>query len=108
MKKLHFETIINASPEKLWHVMLDDATYREWASAFMPGSHYVGGWNKGDKIQFLSSFEGKLGGMTSEIAESRPYEFVSIHHLGVVQDGKEDTTSEEAKSWMSYENYTFQ
>lgn len=45
--------------------------------------------------------------MTSEIAESRKPEFISIKHLGVVLAGKEDTTSEEAKKWApAYENYT--
>jgi hypothetical protein len=35
-------------------------------------------------------------------------EAISIEHLGMVKDGKEDTTSEEVKSWAgAFENYTF-
>jgi hypothetical protein len=46
--------------------------------------------------------------MVAEIAEHRPGEFVSIRHLGVIQDGVEDTTSEAIKAWAPcYENYTF-
>ena len=46
--------------------------------------------------------------MVSRIAENKPYEFISIEHLGVVKDGVEDTTSEEAIKWApAFENYTF-
>jgi hypothetical protein len=39
--------------------------------------------------------------------ETRPYEYVSIEHLGMVQDGVEDTTSEAARKWTpAFENYT--
>jgi hypothetical protein len=109
MKKLHYSIVIDAPKQVVWHTMLDDQPYRDWSAAFSPGSHYVGSWEKGRKIQFLGPDEnGKLGGMTSEIAENRPYEFVSIHHLGMVSDGVEDTQSEKVKEWAGYENYTFQ
>ncbi|NJK71643.1 MAG: hypothetical protein HC932_05395 [Thermales bacterium] len=42
--------------------------------------------------------------MTSEIAENKQYEFVSIRHLGYVLNGVEDTTSPEITALMpSYE-----
>lgn len=110
MEKLHFSIVINAPTEKVWHAMLDDDSYREWTSVFNEGSYYEGSWDKGSKILFLGPdpTTGKLGGMVSEIAENRPYEFISIKHLGLVNDGVEDTESEEAKKWApAYENYTF-
>lgn len=46
--------------------------------------------------------------MVSRIKENRLHEFVSIEHLGIMKDGVEDTTSEEAKKFApAYENYTF-
>jgi uncharacterized protein YndB with AHSA1/START domain len=108
MQKLHFSITIDAPREHVWKTMLEDATYREWTEVFSPGSSYEGSWEKGSKIKFVGPDEnGKMGGMSSEIAESNPYEFVSAHHIGVVVDGVEDTTSEEAKKWNGYENYTF-
>lgn len=110
MKKLHFSTMIDAPKEKVWHTMLDDAPYRDWASAFNPGSYYRGDWNEGSKILFLGPDPetGSEGGMVSRIAENRLYEFISIEHLGLVKDGVEDTTSEVAQQWApAYENYTF-
>lgn len=110
MKTLHFSTTINAPRQKVWHTMLDDAPYRDWSSAFNPGSFYRGDWSEGSKILFLGPDPktGAEGGMVSRIAENRLYEFISVEHLGLVQDGVEDTTSELARQWApAYENYTF-
>ena len=108
MQKLHFSIQINSPREKVWKTMLDDKTYREWSAMFMPGSHFVGAWDKGSKIQFLAPDEnGQMGGITSEVVESRPHEFISTKHLGLVTAGVEDTTSKKAKEWVGFENYTF-
>ena len=46
--------------------------------------------------------------MLSRIKENRQHEFLSIEHLGLIQDGKEDTSSDEVKKWAgALENYTF-
>lgn len=88
--------------------MLDDDTYRKWTEAFGPGSHYKGNWNKGSKILFLAPGEKGEMGMVSRIKEIRKYEYVSIEHIGVVNEGKEYTTSDEAGKWKgALENYTF-
>jgi hypothetical protein len=110
MQQIRFSTLINAPREKVWHTALDDATYREWTTAFNEhGSWYEGDWNEGSKILFLGpDKDGKIGGMVSRIHTSRPHEFVSIEHLGMIQDGVEDTTSDAVKQWApSFENYTF-
>jgi hypothetical protein len=53
----------------------------------------------------------KAGGMSemvSRIKEHLPFEHISIEHLGIVKDGKEDTLGEEVKAWAgAHENYTF-
>jgi hypothetical protein len=110
MQKLHFSILIAAPKEAVWHAMLDDKPYREWTTAFNAGGYYKGDWSKGSKILFLGPDPntGKEGGMVSRIAENRPYDFVSIEHVGIVQDGVEDVTSEAARKWTpAFENYTF-
>lgn len=109
MQKIHAEIDINAPREKVWDTMLGDATYREWTKAFQEGSHFKGNWEQGSKMLFIGpSEEGKEGGMVSQIKENRRPEFLSIQHLGILKDGVEDTTSEEAKKWTpAFENYTF-
>ena len=108
MQKLHYSIIITAPVAKVWNTMIDDKTYRLWTEAFSPGSYYKGDWNKGSKILFLGPGEHGESGMLSRIKENRKHEFLSIEHLGMVQNGNEDTSSEEAKAWAgALENYTF-
>lgn len=109
METLHFSITINAPRKKVWNTMLSENTYREWTSVFMPGSFFRGSWDKGSKILFLGPDEkGTTSGLVSRIKDNRKYEFVSIEHLGFVEDGKEDTTSEAVKNWAgALENYTF-
>ena len=107
MQKLHYSIVINAPAAKVWSTMLDDKTYRLWTDAFSPGCYYKGDWNKGSKILFLASGEHGESGMVSRIKENRKHEFISIEHLGIIQNGKEDTSSEESKAWAgALENYT--
>lgn len=105
MKTVRHSITIRAPREAVWAAMLGPETYRIWTAPFCEGSYYEGSWSAGEKIRFL----GPSGeGMTSVIAESRPPEFVSIKHLGMVKDGVEDTTSPAARAWApSFENYTF-
>jgi uncharacterized protein YndB with AHSA1/START domain len=109
MHKLQFSIIINAPKTRVWNTMLGQDSFRAWTEVFMPGSHYVGDWNEGSKILFLAPTEtGLMSGMVSRIKENRLHEYISIEHLGVVQDGKEDTSSEAVKAWAgAHENYTF-
>ena len=104
MEKLHFSIIINAPNKKVWETMLGNDTYKIWTDVFYPGSYFVGDWSEGSKMLFLAPDEkGKLSGMVSKIKENKPYEFVSIEHIGEVEDGKEEVTD-----WAgALENYTF-
>ncbi len=86
--------------------MLGDQTYRQWTNIFNPegGSYFEGSWDKGANIRFIGpTKDGKLSGMYARIAESRPPEFVSIEHLGEIQDGKEVPSPQMAGA---HENYT--
>jgi len=109
MQKLHFSIVINAPKEKVYNAMLKEYPYRAWTQVFHPGSHYVGDWREGSKILFLAPDEnGKMSGMIGRIKENRTYEYVSVEYMGIVEDGKEDTTSDEAKKVAGgLENYTF-
>jgi uncharacterized protein YndB with AHSA1/START domain len=109
MEKLHFSIDINASRKTTWDTMLQDSTYREWTRVFNPkGSWYEGDWTQGSTIRFIGPDEsGKHMGMVGRIKENRQHEYVSIEHLGIINDGKEDTTSDEVMRWRpAFENYT--
>lgn len=104
MEKLNFNIIIHAPRERVWNVLWNDATYREWTSAFAEGSHAISDFRKGSKVLFL---DGNGSGMVSRVADVRIPEFMSFEHLGEVKNGVEDTESEKVKAWAgSKENYT--
>ena len=106
MHGLTFSIIINAPKEQVWRTMLEDATYRQWTSAFQEGSYAVTDWKEGSKALFLTPAG---DGMVSRIVTHRPNEFLSIKHVGTVKGGVEDTESAEAKTWAgALENYTLQ
>lgn len=110
MEKLHFEIEINAKAEKVYQVMLDKEHYEEWTKEFNPTSQFKGSWEKGSKILFLGSDPktGEVGGMVSRIKENIPAKFLSIEHLGIVQNGQEITSGKDVESWAgASENYTF-
>lgn len=104
-ERIEFSTDIAAPVATVFRLMLDPQGYRDWTSPFAEGSHFVGSWQQGQKILFMSP---SGDGMVSEIAELRPDAYVSIRHLGYVVQGVEDTQSESVCAWApAYENYRF-
>lgn len=104
-KSLHFSVQVKAPRAHVWDTMLGAATYPDWTSAFCEGSHFVGSWNRGDRIRFLDP---NNNGMLGEIAENRRHEFISVRMLGEINAGVEDTTSDKVRAWApAFENYTF-
>jgi len=89
--------------------MLEDKTYSEWTSVFDPASQFKGSWEKGSKIIFLGTgSDGTQAGMVSRIRENIPNRFVSIEHIGIIEDGKEIYSGQKVEEWAgALENYTF-
>lgn len=109
LETLHFEIKINAGAEKVYHIMLEDQTYREWTALFSPGSYYEGSWEEGSEIRFLGPEEnGQVSGMVGRIKENIPAKVVSIEHFGIINNGKEVSSGTEVLSWVgALENYYF-
>lgn len=106
---MHFEIEINAETEKVFKIMTDDATFREWTEVFSPGSHFIGSWSKGSKIRFIGTGKnGKDEGMIGRIRENIPDRFISIEYFGFIKDGVETMCGPEVDDWQgALENYTF-
>ncbi len=104
MEKLQFRVSIDAPREKVWNILWNDASYREWTSVFGEGSRVETDWKKGSKVLFMGSSD---EGMVSRIEENIPNEFMSFMHLGMIKDGVEDVSSDKVKTWAgAMENYT--
>jgi uncharacterized protein YndB with AHSA1/START domain len=104
MEKLHFSVLIDAPREKVWQVLWNDDSYSEWTSFFSEGSRVKTDWKKGSKVLFLGATD---EGMVSMIEDIIPNEFMSFKHLGMVNNGVEDISSDKVKEWGgAMENYT--
>ena len=105
MKKISFNTHLNAPRQKVWDILWDLTTYSQWTAPFMEGSFAeTDNWKEGTKVLFLSPGR---DGMVSKVAANRAPEFMSFEHLGEVKAGVEDTSSDKVKAWQgAHENYT--
>ncbi|MHC1776207.1 MAG: SRPBCC family protein [Lentimicrobium sp.] len=109
MEKLHFEISIKASASKVFSTMIHEKHYAEWTAVFNPTSRYEGSWEKGSDILFIGTDkDGNTGGMISRIKDNIPGRFLSIEHLGIIQNGVKISSGPEAEGWAGMlENYTF-
>jgi len=110
METLQFSISIKAPAQKVHRLMLAEDTYRQWTSAFNPGSTYKGSWQKGSKILYVGTDkDGKEEGMVSRIKEHLPADFVSIEHMGMLDGGQEITSGPVVEEWAgALENYRFE
>ena len=101
MTRLHYSADIDAPRERVWEVLWDDKTYRDWTSAFGEGSHAKSDWKEGSTIQFLDP---SGNGMSSVIEKKVPNERMTFRHLGEIKEGKEQPAP---ASWSgAIEEYT--
>lgn len=96
MKKIIFNIEIKASAENVWKALWEDKLYRDWTKVFSEGSHAITDWQQGSKVLFL---DGTGNGMYSTIKVCKPYEQMSIEHIGHVKDGKELPLEGVALKW---------
>lgn len=106
METLHFSIAIKAPAEKIWKILWNDVTYREWTSVFSEGSYAVSDWHEGSKVLFLN---GEGNGMYSIVAKNVPNEQMWFKHIGVVRNGVEEQLDEETKKYSgARENYSLE
>ncbi len=99
MQKLYFSIDIKAPREKVWKVLWEDATYRDWTSVFAEGSHAKSDWKEGSRIEFLDP---NGNGMFAVIDKLVQNEFMSFKHLGEIREGKEQPWDEGASGIENY------
>lgn len=100
LNRLHFSVDIAAPREKVWKVLWDDRSFRDWSSVFAEGSYAVSDWKEGSEVQFIDP--ASRGGMSAIIEKKRPGEFMSFRHQAEIKDGKVQPAS-----WAgAHEDYT--
>lgn len=101
MKEMQFRVEINATKEKVWDILWQDETFRQWASIIDPGTYMVGDLKEGNEVQFISSSSGY--GVTSLVAKLVAGEFLLLRHRADTQDsGKQEREKEWTGGQESY------
>lgn len=102
MKPIIKSITINAPREKVWHVLWDDPSYRDWCSFFSPGSFLDGKLELGEKIRFLgpNPEDGSTGWLLTEITELVPNEVMVFTFHWVVANGADITEGPEVETWI--------
>jgi uncharacterized protein YndB with AHSA1/START domain len=103
IRKHNYQIEIDASAEKVWNVLLNDDTYRDWTSYFCEGSYYKGELKQGGRIHFLTP-EGF--GMYSNIVLYTPFTNILFQHIGELVNFEEQPIDEATEKWTgAFENY---
>ncbi len=92
MKEMQFKIEINAPKEKVWQILWQDESLRDWSGIVDPGTYMVGELKEGATVQFNSA-EGY--GVTSLVAELVPDEFILFKHQADTQDSGKHNRDEQ-------------
>ena len=93
MVELNYTIKINATKRKIWAVLWEDQTFREWANLIDEGTYMKGELKEGGEVEFISSVNGY--GVTSFVERLIPEEFVSLKHLADTQEYGSDHREKE-------------
>jgi hypothetical protein len=96
MKTLEFKISINASTEKIWKILWDDTTYRDWVSVFCEGTYAISSWNEGDKIHFLTPTG---DGMNSLIDKKIENQYMAFKHISELKNFEEMPIDNATAEW---------
>lgn len=94
MKETQFTIEINASKEKVWAILWEDTTFRDWANLIDEGTYLRGTLKEGNEIEFISAVNGY--GVTSLVEKLIPNEYGLLRHGADTQDSGQ---SEREKEW---------
>lgn len=90
---MQFNITIEAPRSKVWSVLFDDETFRDWGNIIDEGQYKVGEIKEGNEVQFMSS---SGYGVTSLVEECVPNEFVLFRQMA---DTKESGKEQREKEW---------
>lgn len=96
MLTLEFNIEINDPKEKVWDILWNEATYKQWTSVFCEGNYVVSDWKEGSKIQFLSP---SGDGMNSIIDKKISNEYIAFKHISEIKNFVEIPFDSRAQEW---------
>lgn len=95
MQTLSYDIEIKTSKQKVWEILWQKESCQAWAQFFSCNSTIRSNQKVGGKTYFYDD----KGGMISTIERLDEPNVIIFKHIGMIQDGEEDTESDEVKSW---------
>jgi uncharacterized protein YndB with AHSA1/START domain len=100
MDTLRHSIEINASKEKVWHVLWDDQTFRDWANIIDPGTYLEGVLQEGNEVNFIgNNNDGVRYGVTSRVEKLIPYQQISFRQIADIKVGKDGSIEKRDTQW---------
>ncbi len=96
MNNMRHSIEINASKERVWKVLWDDQTLRDWANIIDEGTYMVGDLQEGNEVNFMSA---SGYGVTSRVEKLVPYERVSFRQIADIKTGADGSLEKREKQW---------
>lgn len=93
LKTIRKSIDIRAPRERVWDVLLKDPHLTTWMHEFSPGSVAKTDWRVGSLARFVDHSN---NGMVVRVAQNKPNEVLALAYEGVIVNGEDDFTSEEA------------
>lgn len=94
MIETKYSIVVNASREKVWSVLWNDQTFRDWANLIDEGTFMKGELKEGCEVEYISSINGY--GVTSFVEKLILGEYIKLKHLA---DTKENGTENREEEW---------
>lgn len=94
MKELTYSTEIFAPKEKVWKILWEDSTFRDWAGIIDEGTYIKGILKEGNDVEFISSVNGY--GVTSFVEKFMPNSEALFRHKA---DTQEDGAKARDNEW---------
>jgi Polyketide cyclase / dehydrase and lipid transport len=87
--------VIDATKQKVWHVLVNDTFSRIWYQEFSAGAYAQTDWNINSKVIFADPTG---NGLIGKIIDNRKFEALTIEFTGQLVEGVEDYTSQTAQA----------
>ncbi len=91
---------INASKEKVWKVLWDDQTLRDWAGIIDEGTYMTGNLQEGNEVNFIGNSEGGVSyGVTSRVEKLIPNKYILLTRIADIKIDKDGKIEKRDKQW---------
>ena len=87
MKQLEFKTYIKATPQKIWEILWNQESYKEWSSVMNEDSRYEGNFKEGT---YIDLYDANNNGMFNYVEKNIPNKEMTMQHKGWIYNGKRE------------------